>query len=309
MITAYPEYYNEFSCIASRCLHNCCIGWEIDIDPETAEKYKCLPGELGGRLQSCIEWSGEPHFILDEGERCPFLNDKNLCDMILSLGEDSICHICTDHPRFRSYLSERTEIGLGLCCEEAARLILGRERPFAVLEEGEGEYTPDEDALMDLREEIFGIMNDTERPICRRMDAVLSLCGAEKPDRSIRSWARFLMGLERLDGEWTACLQRLISAGYDESDIGPLMHSRPVWFANLFDYFIYRHFFESLDDGDIASKVLFAWLACRIIAALLLTHGAPGGLETTADYARMFSSEIEYSDENMDLIFDALVME
>ena len=78
MITAYPEYYKEFSCIASRCRHNCCIGWEIDIDPETAEKYRDVGGERGERMKNFIEWCGEPHFILGEGERCPFLNERNL---------------------------------------------------------------------------------------------------------------------------------------------------------------------------------------------------------------------------------------
>ena len=307
MITAYPEYYKEFSCIASRCRHNCCIGWEIDIDPETAEKYRDVGGELGERMKNCIEWCDEPHFILSEEERCPFLNERNLCDIILGLGEDAICDICTDHPRFRTYLSERTEIGLGLCCEEAARLIIGREYPMHIIEEGEGEYTLDEDALMDLREEIFDIMNDSERPICRRMESVLQLCGAEKPERSIREWAKFYMGLERLDEEWTACLQRLVSDEYDETDIGPLMHSRSRWFTNLFNYFIYRHLFAALDDGDIGSKAAFACLSCRIIAALLLTHGAAGDIETVAEYARMYSSEIEYFDENLDLIFDELV--
>ncbi len=307
MINAWPEYYNEFSCIASRCRHNCCIGWEIDIDPETAERYKCVGGELGERMKKCIDWSAEEaHFILGEGERCPFLNGDDLCDIILTLGEDAICDICTDHPRFRTYLSERTEIGLGLCCEEAGRLILSRDVPFEVLEEGEGEYTLDEDMLMDLREEIFEIMNERFRPICRRMEAVLELCGEEMPERSIRDWARFYMGLERLDEAWTAALERVISGEYDETDIGPLMHSRGMWFTNLFNYFVYRHLFSALDDGDICSKLLFACLSCRMIAALLLSHGAPGDLETVVDYARMYSSEIEYSDENLGLIFDAL---
>lgn len=308
MITAFPEYYNEFTCIASRCRHNCCIGWEIDIDEESAERYKAVEGPLAERMRRCINWSAaQPHFILGEGERCPFLNERNLCDIILGLGEDTICDICTDHPRFRTFLSERTEIGLGLCCEEAGRLIIGREAPFAIVEEGEGEYTANEDALMDLREEIFDIMNDAERPVCRRMEAVLNLCGAEKPERSMRDWAKLYLGLERLDEVWTDCMERLSTADYDETDIGPLMHSRPRWFANLFNYFIYRHLFSALDDGDIASKAAFAALSCRMIAALCLTHGASGDLETIVEYARMYSSEIEYSDKNLDLIFDELV--
>ena len=29
-----PEYYKQFKCIADKCTHSCCIGWEIDIDEE-----------------------------------------------------------------------------------------------------------------------------------------------------------------------------------------------------------------------------------------------------------------------------------
>ena len=32
-----PGYYKRFACIASKCRHSCCVGWEIDIDPETAD--------------------------------------------------------------------------------------------------------------------------------------------------------------------------------------------------------------------------------------------------------------------------------
>ena len=305
MIEVCPEYYKDFKCIASACRHSCCIGWEIDIDEESAERFKNVSGELGDKLRRCISDEGEPHFILAENERCPFLNENNLCEIILELGEDAICQICADHPRFRTYLSERTEIGLGLCCEEAGRLIIGSEKPFALVERGEGAYTADEDALMDIREEIFDIMAE-ERPICRRMEKVLSLCGGEDISFDVREWAKFLLKLERLDENWTACLERLAFSEYDGTDVGPLMHSRSREFTNLFNYFIYRHFFSALDDGDIVSKVAFTVLSCRIIAALCLTHGSRGDLETIVEYARMFSSEIEYSDENLELIFDEL---
>ena len=39
MIAITPDYYNKFKCIANRCRHSCCIGWEIDIDDSTLQKY------------------------------------------------------------------------------------------------------------------------------------------------------------------------------------------------------------------------------------------------------------------------------
>ena len=32
-IKLVPTYFNEFACIGGACEDNCCIGWEIGIDP------------------------------------------------------------------------------------------------------------------------------------------------------------------------------------------------------------------------------------------------------------------------------------
>ena len=129
MLHVFPDYYQAFRCVGGSCRHNCCIGWEIDIDPDSAARYAALAGPLGDRLRKNICLEDTPHFILGQEDRCPFLNDRNLCDLILDLGEASLCQICTDHPRFHNELPGRLETGLGLCCEEAGRLILGKSTP------------------------------------------------------------------------------------------------------------------------------------------------------------------------------------
>lgn len=32
-----PDYYPAFRCIASKCGHTCCAGWEIDVDAERVD--------------------------------------------------------------------------------------------------------------------------------------------------------------------------------------------------------------------------------------------------------------------------------
>ena len=120
-----PSYCAAFKCSADRCSDNCCIGWEIDIDERTADFYSRVKGDFGARLEENIAHGECSSFIL-KGERCPFLNEKNLCDIIINLGEEHLCQICTDHPRFRNFFDSRIEIGLGLTCEEATRLILSQ---------------------------------------------------------------------------------------------------------------------------------------------------------------------------------------
>ena len=82
-----PDYYKSFSCIANECKHTCCAGWEIDIDDETLKKYKACKNSFAEQIMENIEETDEiSHFILKE-ERCPFLNNDNLCDTY------SPCHL------------------------------------------------------------------------------------------------------------------------------------------------------------------------------------------------------------------------
>ena len=46
-----PDYYSKFRCTAERCEHNCCIGWEIDIDEDSLSGYRQVKGEMGERLR------------------------------------------------------------------------------------------------------------------------------------------------------------------------------------------------------------------------------------------------------------------
>ena len=156
-----PKYYKRFKCIADKCEHSCCIGWEIDVDADTLKQYKKVKGDFGKRLLENIDLKCDaPHFILGEKERCPFLNERGLCDIIIELGEDSLCDICSDHPRFRNFFSDREELGLGLCCEEACRLILSKEEPTEFISEDDGEdfeLFEDEEILLSVRNELFDL--------------------------------------------------------------------------------------------------------------------------------------------------------
>ena len=49
MRTRVPDYYPRFRCLAGACPHSCCEGWEIVIDPASAQRYRALPGPLGER--------------------------------------------------------------------------------------------------------------------------------------------------------------------------------------------------------------------------------------------------------------------
>lgn len=131
-----PKYYSKFYCIADKCRNSCCsAGWEIDIDEETAEYYKSVKGKFGKKIYNNIEFNGSPHFKQNYKNRsCPFLNNKKLCEIYINLGEEHLCQICKDHPRYYEWFHNVKEAGIGLCCEEAARIIMTETEPFSILE-------------------------------------------------------------------------------------------------------------------------------------------------------------------------------
>lgn len=295
MIYAYPDYYEKFRCSAGSCRHSCCIGWEIDIDEKSLARYDGTEGALGDELRESISREGDACFILREGERCPFLNSGNLCRLIIEKGEDFLCDICRDHPRFRSFLPGRTEIGLGLCCEEAARLIITQEEPVCLIESGKDEHDGETDSIINGRSELFEIVQNRSLDLSSRIEQLLSFYDISMPEKTPAQWAEFLLSLERLEEEWTAQLERL---GTFEKFALP----RGTEFEQLLVYFLYRHFPECYDDCDAQSKILFSVLSVQLLCTLY-----DGSRENLIELARLYSAEIEYSDENLELIYDELM--
>ena len=304
-----PDYYTKFHCIADKCRHSCCVGWEIAIDPDKLAYYRSIEGTLGARLQKGItETDDGAQFILDEEERCPFLNRTGLCDLITALGEDALCQICRDHPRFRNFYADRTEIGLGLCCEAAGELILSQKEKMTLvtLEDDGAADAPDvaDASLLAWREELFALAQDRSKPIESRAAEILRAAGLTLSHHSRAEWAEIYLELERLEPSWTERLLEL-----KETDLTGI--SLPDWaewepaFEQLLVYFLYRQLPFALDDGEYEGRAAFAVLSYAMIRWLLLVHIALHGSAALSDLieiARQYSAEIEYSDENIEIL-------
>ena len=291
MIEIVPNYYDKFKCIADKCRHNCCIGWEIDIDEETMNFYNFLDTPMGGRIRECIE-GDEPHFILVKDDRCPFLNEKGLCDIISECGEDALCDICTLHPRFKNFYSTFEETGLGLCCEEAARIILSeKDKLYLPMPDN---MTEEEEIFLVIRNKIFSLLQDRNLSIKERFSALAEEAGI-KFEFSLKNLCEFYLSLERLDDSWTDELMELKEFSFDEKIFEDEKFALP--FEQLGCYFIFRHFGnEAYEDG-----INFMLLSCYLIGALWAKH-KDADIVKMADTVRMYSAEIEYSEENTELV-------
>ncbi len=264
-----PSYYENFKCIAGKCRHNCCIGWEIDIDDQSLVFY-----EQQSYIAKNIDFCDMPHFVLGESERCPFLNKDNLCDIYLNYGEDKLCQICRDHPRFVNEYNSREEIGLGLTCEAAVKLILENDFRLKKLESNNTFAIADaeEEDFFEYREELF-------KTDVKELKHLLPNCDFNE---------LFLLfdGLERLDNSWDKLLRTLQDKKGKLADL----EIKDNDIANrLFCYFLFRHLYN------------YGLEFCVFCTYFILSLG-----KDIYENARMFSSEIEYSDENIEKIIEAL---
>lgn len=292
-----PNYYSDFACIADKCIHSCCIGWEIDIDKDTLSYYKNLSTPFGEVINNSIACTdGVYHFKLDNNERCPHLNSSNLCNIITNLGKDSLCQICKDHPRFRNFFDEREEIGIGLCCEEAARIILLREDKFHLVPDD----SADKNNFFSFRKELFDVISNRDVNINIRLKEVLNSNNIILPDISIKRWFGLLSTLEALDNTWTNILKDAANSEYESTNA-----LSPLQIENLFTYFIYRHLPWGYEDKNYNPPIAFAYISILIINELCSYMGYKD-VDDIIEICRMYSSEIEYSEENLSLIFDFL---
>ena len=185
MILRVPDYYDDFKCIGGSCSDSCCIGWELDIDEESYEAYKKVEGSFGDRLRkSMVDGSDETDecntFRLN-GNRCPFLNDENLCDIYINLGEKSLCKVCTEYPRFTVEYEKTREKSMALSCEVVGKLLFSREDKIKFLEKEIPDEVIFEESLPMftgvieyIRDRSIEILQDRSRDIYDRINNFLS---------------------------------------------------------------------------------------------------------------------------------------
>lgn len=192
-----PVFYQQFKCIGGKCEDSCCENWEIDLDDASLKKYMKERGGFGKRLRENTRVK-DKQFILN-GTRCPFLNDDNLCDIYIKLGEECLCETCTNFPRHIEEFEDLKEVSLTMSCPEASRIMLSRNEKmtFECKEGIDEEYglkqkvpmkslafwkkphvnkldKPLYEHLLEARELIFKILQNRNESITERAAIVLS---------------------------------------------------------------------------------------------------------------------------------------
>lgn len=307
-----PDYYHHFKCIASACPDSCCKEWAVDVDADSAARYRTLSGDLGDRLRQVLKDTDDGTIMAIEKGRCPMWREDGLCRIQAELGHDALCQVCREFPRLRHDYGDFVELGLELSCPEAARLILSAETDaVTVTQLPGGEPSADPDALSILRrsrKEALSFLESSVYPLPQTL-AILLLYGHDVqaeldgdspallvPDALLTEAAKyatngdlplmfaFFKELEILTPQWRVLLNKDTA--------------KPAWnieIRRFARYLICRYWLQAMADYDLVCRVKFIISAC-----ILVSHLGGSIVET----AQLFSKEIENDPDNIDAIFD-----
>jgi lysine-N-methylase len=136
-----PRAYHAFRCIGAECEDTCCIGWLVNIDKTTYERYQRVEDpELGPRLRELVTIypasASENDYarIAMDSSGCSFLTG-GLCGIQSKLGEEYLSTVCAKFPRTMTVVDDVLQRSLDLGCPEAARLMLLDPAPMEFDEE------------------------------------------------------------------------------------------------------------------------------------------------------------------------------
>ena len=282
-----PHYCEKFKCIADRCRHSCCVGWEISVDRATLDKYNCL----GREDILCHIEDGE--IILSEGERCPFLLESGLCRIISELSDEYTSLICREHPRFYHGVGDRVEGGIGLSCEEACRIILSSDRYGDFVA---SEHDPDVAECTDFdsishRDYLYSVLSDENLTYINKIGKIREKYALPEL-HTAEEWNEILADLELLYEEHQGLITLADVAG-EHYEI----------YTRFLAYLIFRHVSVAHSYDNLRARLGF----CLLLTDLLSSQTAERDMcfADICEIARIISEEIEYSEDNTaSLIFE-----
>ena len=284
-----PRYYLEFKCKADKCIHSCCKNWEIDIDPSALKRYRKLKKGYGAEISDSLSRDDTPHFKLKENGDCPHLDENGLCRIIREIGEEYLCDICREHPRFYNKTALGNEVGLGISCEEACRIVLSSDCYADTVSVNNAKSVTDK---VDFRRDLYAVLSDRTVPYHERLDRLYSDYGASPESLEGDAWRGVLSSLEFLNESHAEYFSE-----YTYSKLTPKELEAPL--ERFLAYLVYRHCSPAKSHGELIQSLGFCFFAERLLCCTAIKHKAYFDI---FELARIFSEEIEYSTDNLETL-------
>lgn len=297
-----PSYYKDFKCIAGACPDSCCQGWEVDVDDETLCSYQGVTHPIKQKIDSLLDKDEFDNtiFRLADKKRCPFLNQQNLCDMHIAIGQQYTPFTCRNFPRFTNCFGATKEIGISFSCPVASDMIWNLEKSL----EFEQEFTDELPVLNDIdaqlyitlvsaRKKCFDILQNQNDSLKDRLLSVLNY--ANHLQQQIKPYNEggdtidffdVFKNPEVINQQWVDKVNNYAYA--------PIQNT--ISNENVATYFIYKYFLDAVFDKDVLSKVKMA-----VIGVLITTY-----FGNDSWTIHLWSKETEHSQYNMDRYKDLL---
>ena len=124
-------------------------------------------------------------------------------------------------------------------------------------------------------------------------------------DFSLRKLCEVYLSLERIDESWTSEIKGIEDFSFDceifkDEDF-------QIFFEQLSVYFIFRHLNNAIDIGSYLPVIRVVCMSVYFIGALCAYHRLENysfDFEGMCNLVRMYSSEIEYSENNIEKLLN-----
>lgn len=127
-----PQYMKRFKCTGTQCEDSCCMGWGLDIDKGSYDKYISIEHEelspmfdryiiVNDKVTSDQRYA---KVLLNDKAACPFLSEKMLCRIQCIMGEEYLSNVCAAYPRVLNVVDGMLEVSGIMSCPEVAKLAL-----------------------------------------------------------------------------------------------------------------------------------------------------------------------------------------
>lgn len=139
--------YDKFKCIADKCKFTCCVGWDINIDTNTYDKWRKVNDDSeyllsNVKLKQCE--NKDMYFINKENhEACPFLDKQGLCYVVKNHGEEYLSSTCHMFPRIENVFDFGKELSLLCSCPEVVEIISNMDGKIKIYPEDSTNFESD----------------------------------------------------------------------------------------------------------------------------------------------------------------------
>ncbi len=319
MIIIYPKYFMNFKCIADKCPDTCCSMWQVVVDRESAEYYKSINSDFGRTICSLMYSDDEGDIVFKNiDNHCPFLNDKNLCDIHTNIGQEHTPCTCKMYPRFKTSFGGTEEWGISLSCPVAAQLIV--ENDSSVFNMECNDDLPDINdldaelylAIKSARQKCFDFIGKG-RLTYNVLNSIAGFGKALQDCINSKSYEK-INSINIEDYKKTAFAENFDFKIFENLEyltqqerelLDDYSSAKEINFTeqskNILLYYIYRYMLKSIYDCDVYSAVAFS-----VFSTVVISNVAEKFKISLADAGRIYSKEIEHSQRNLNSVLEYL---